>query len=94
MEFDFLFLQVAACPDCLWKVILMFLLALLLAAAQFKLGVWFYLGLIGAAALFVYQWQLTRGRTPEGCFKAFLNNHRVGAVVFAGIVLHYLFAAV
>ncbi|MCB0618370.1 MAG: hypothetical protein KDC32_03670 [Saprospiraceae bacterium] len=30
MEFDFLFLQVAACPDCLWKVILMFLLALLL----------------------------------------------------------------
>lgn len=72
----------------------MFLLAQLLAAAQFKLGVWFYLGLIGAAALFVYQWQLTRGRTPEGCFKAFLNNHRVGAVVFAGIVLHYLFAAV
>lgn len=70
----------------------MFLLALILAAAQFNLGAWFYLGLAGAFALFVYQWQLTRGRTPEGCFKAFLNNHRVGAAVFAGVFLHYLFS--
>lgn len=69
----------------------MFILALILAAAQFNLGIWFYLGLAGATALFGYQWQLTRVRTPEGCFKAFLNNHRVGAAVFAGIFLHYLF---
>lgn len=69
----------------------MFVLALLLSAAQFNLGVFFYLGLAVAIALFYQQWQLTKTRSPEGCFKAFLNNHRVGAAVFAGIFLHYLF---
>lgn len=68
----------------------MYLLAMLLAAAQFELGVWVYLGLLVALGLFVSQWQLTESRSPEDCFKAFLNNHRVGAAVFAGIVMHYL----
>lgn len=68
----------------------MYLLAMLLAAAQFELGVWVYLGLSVAAGLFVSQWRLTKTRSPEDCFKAFLNNHRVGAAVFAGIFLHYL----
>lgn len=68
----------------------MYLLAMLLAAAQFELGVWVYLGLSVAAGLFVWQWWLTKTRSPEDCFKAFLNNHRVGAAVFAGIFLHYL----
>lgn len=68
----------------------MYLLAMLLAAAQFELGAWVYIGLLVAAGLFVWQWQLTKSRSPEDCFKAFLNNHRVGAAVFAGIFLHYL----
>ena len=70
----------------------LFLLAMLLAGRQFELGVFFYLGLVAATVLFIHQESLTRGRSPEGCFRAFLNNHRVGAVVFAGIFLHYLFA--
>lgn len=69
----------------------LFLLAMLLAAAQFDLGLFFYGGLVAAAVLFVHQESLTRGRSPVGCFNAFLNNHRVGAAVFAGIFLHYLF---
>lgn len=68
----------------------MYLLAMLLAAAQFELGGWVYLGLLVALGLFVWQWQLTKTRSPEDCFKAFLNNHRVGAAVFAGIFMHYL----
>lgn len=68
----------------------MYLFALLLAAAQFDLGAFFYLGLLGAAALFVWQWRITKTRNAEDCFKAFLNNHRVGAMVFAGVFLHYL----
>lgn len=68
----------------------LYLLAMLLAAAQFELGPWVYLGLLTASGLFVWQWQLTKDRSPDACFKAFLNNHRVGAAVFAGIFLHYL----
>lgn len=68
----------------------MYLLAMLLAAAQFQLGVWVYLGLAVALGLFVWQWQITKTRSPEDCFKAFLNNHRVGAAVFAGILMHFL----
>jgi 4-hydroxybenzoate polyprenyltransferase len=69
----------------------MFLMAMLLAGRQFELGMFFHGGLVAATVLFVHQETLTRGRTPEGCFEAFLNNHRVGAAVFAGIFLHYLF---
>lgn len=68
----------------------MYLLAMLLAAAQFELGMWVYFGLLVALGFFVWQWQHTKTRSPEDCFKAFLNNHRVGAAVFAGIFLHYL----
>lgn len=62
---------------------------LALAGLQFKLGYWFYVSLIGAGALFVYQQWLIRNRQREACFRAFLNNNWVGAVIFAGVVLHY-----
>ena len=61
-----------------------------LAGRQFGLGVVYWLGLAVAAALFFHQWKLTSARSPEGCFRAFLNNHRVGAAVFTGIFAHYL----
>ena len=68
-----------------------FLLAMLLAAARFELGVWFYLGLLVALILFVKQQQMIKEREPNACFRAFLHNHKVGAAVFGGIFLHYLF---
>jgi len=46
----------------------------------------FYLSLVAALLLFIYQHRLARqGRA--GCFKAFLNNHYVGLVIFIGVVL-------
>jgi 4-hydroxybenzoate polyprenyltransferase len=46
----------------------------------------FYLSLVVALVLFIYQHRLARqGR--DGCFKAFLNNHYVGLVIFVGVVL-------
>lgn len=46
----------------------------------------FYLSLVVALVLFIYQHRLARqGR--DGCFKAFLNNHYVGLVIFIGVVL-------
>jgi len=50
----------------------------------------YYLGLGAAAAMMGYHYFLIRGRTREGCFKAFLHNNWVGAVIFAGIAASFL----
>jgi 4-hydroxybenzoate polyprenyltransferase len=53
---------------------------------------WFWLGLLGAALQVVWHFALIRGRTREGCFKAFRLNHWLGFSVFAGIALSYAWA--
>ncbi|EPJ92079.1 4-hydroxybenzoate octaprenyltransferase [Pseudomonas psychrophila] len=62
---------------------------LLLAGSHFELGGWFHLGLLGAAACFVWEFWHTRDRDPQRCFKAFLHNHWAGLSIFVGIVLDY-----
>lgn len=54
------------------------------------LGWPFHLGLAAAGAMMVYHWTLIRGRSREGCFKAFMHNNWVGGVIFAGIVASFL----
>ena len=68
-----------------------FLIAMVIVGDQLKLGLYYFSGLLAAALLIVYQQFLIRNRDPEGCFKAFLNNHWFGAVIFAGLILHYWF---
>lgn len=68
-------------------------LALLIGLGlHLQLSFWYYLGLVGAAILFIRQQYLVRNRERELCFSAFLNNHYVGLLVFAGILTHYLSA--
>ncbi|MFP4614380.1 MAG: 4-hydroxybenzoate octaprenyltransferase [Thiohalorhabdus sp.] len=55
-------------------------------------GVWYALGLAGAAGFGLYQHWLIRDRTRGPCLRAFLNNQWLGGAVFAGIVLEYLTA--
>jgi len=62
-----------------------FLLALGGVGKLFQLGILYYLSLIVVGLLFVYQQYLIRGRDRDACFKAFLNNHWVGALIFMGI---------
>lgn len=50
----------------------------------------FFAGLALAAAMMIYHYTLIRGRSREGCFKAFRQSNWVGLVIFAGIVLSYL----
>jgi len=69
---------------------ILFLGALLLIGQAADLGGYYYFGVLLAAALSIYQQYLIRNREPEYCFKAFLNNHWLGAAVFSGLVLHYL----
>jgi 4-hydroxybenzoate polyprenyltransferase len=68
----------------------MFVIALWLAGRQFQLGSFFIYSLLVIIALMVYQQYLIKDRTPSHCFKAFLNNNWVGAVLFMGVFLSYL----
>lgn len=49
------------------------------------LGSPYFAGLAVAAVLCAWQFRMIRGRTRDGCFRAFLHNNWVGAAVFAGI---------
>lgn len=68
-----------------------FMLALLaLVGLRLSLAWPYYAGLAVAGAMMAYHWTLIRGRTREGCFRAFMHNNWVGGAVFAGIVLSYV----
>ena len=67
-----------------------FLLLLAVLGKIWQLGWFFDLSLLIAAFLISRQYQALKGRDRQRCFKAFLANNRVGAVIFAGIVLSYL----
>jgi 4-hydroxybenzoate polyprenyltransferase len=49
----------------------------------------YYAGLAVALGIAIHHWRLIRGRTREGCFKAFMHNNWLGGAVFTGIVLSY-----
>lgn len=49
----------------------------------------FYLGVLVAVALFVYQQRLIYERDRQACFTAFLNNNYVGMAIAIGIAGHY-----
>jgi 4-hydroxybenzoate polyprenyltransferase len=55
-----------------------------------RLGWAFYAGLTAAAVMMHYHYALIRGRSREGCFRAFRHNNWVGLAIFAGIALSYL----
>jgi 4-hydroxybenzoate polyprenyltransferase len=51
------------------------------------LGLWYQLGIAAATAQALWHYTLIRGRSREGCFKAFRANHWLGASVFIGVAL-------
>ncbi len=54
------------------------------------LGFSYYAGLAAATGFAGYQQWLIRDRSRDGCFRAFLDNNRFGAAVFAGLAIDYL----
>ena len=68
----------------------MFIVAMYLAGQRLALGNIYNAALMAASLLLVYQQLLIRERAPDKCFRAFLNNNWVGAVIFAGILVSYL----
>ena len=70
-----------------------FFMVMLLVGDQLDLGHYYYLSLALAAGLSIYQQYLIRLREPSACFRAFLNNNWVGAVILLGLIAHYALAA-
>ncbi len=66
-------------------------LALILIGYRAELGAWYYLSVAISAGMMLWHLWLARDRQPAGCFRAFLQNHYIGMIVFIGIVLHYTF---
>ncbi|GEM_PF-37240 len=64
----------------------LFLGAMALVGQRAALGSAYWAALAVALAMVVYEFWLCRNREREPCFKAFLHNNWVGAVLFAGIV--------
>jgi 4-hydroxybenzoate polyprenyltransferase len=55
-----------------------------------NLGMPYSIGLIVALGIAIYHFSLIRNRQPANCFKAFLHNNWLGAVIFIGIFANYL----
>jgi 4-hydroxybenzoate polyprenyltransferase len=67
------------------------LMLLVTLGSRLALGMYYDLGLLCAAGLFLYQQILIRQRDRDRCFEAFLNNNWVGMVIFIGLFLDYWF---
>ena len=65
------------------------LVLLSLVGMAFDRGLYYALGIIAAAISFLRQYLQARDRTEEGCFNSFLNNHRVGRMIFVGLAVDY-----
>lgn len=79
-------LDIAVCA----VLAVVFLLLMLVVGYLHHLNGYYYLGLVAAAACFVFQFSVVRRRERDSYFAAFLNNQWVGVLVFLGILLSYL----
>lgn len=68
---------------------LMTILTLITIGYRMDMGPWFFSSLGLVCMLFIYQQYLMKDRIPFLCFRAFLNNHWVGMIVFIGLLLNY-----
>lgn len=68
---------------------LFFILMLVNLGRIFHLHVMYQVSVMIVGFLFLYQQWLIKDRHPQYCFRAFLNNHWIGLVIFIGIVLSY-----
>ena len=67
------------------------LVLLSLVGLAFDRGLYYALGLIAAAISFLKQYLQAKDRNEEGCFRAFLDNNRVGMLIFIGLAAGYQF---
>ena len=64
---------------------IVFIIMLIIVGQLFQLQLIYYVSLLMASMLFIYQQWLIQDRDPSHCFRAFLNNNWVGFIIFLGI---------
>ncbi len=67
----------------------LFLLTLALIGRDLEFSTFYYYALFVASLFLIYEQIMINKREPARCFEAFLHNHWIGAIVFAGIMGHY-----
>jgi 4-hydroxybenzoate polyprenyltransferase len=60
------------------------------AGVRLHFGRFYFIGLGAAALIALWHYTLIKGRTREGCFRAFRLNHWIGFVVLVGVVADHL----
>lgn len=68
---------------------LSFLLVMALVGSELEMSYVYYIGILIAALLSIYQQKLVINREPARCLQAFLNNNWVGVTLFIGVAIHY-----
>jgi 4-hydroxybenzoate polyprenyltransferase len=68
----------------------LFLLCMSYVGFRAGCGLGYFAGLVFAAGVAAYQYLLIRGRSRDGCFRAFMLNNLLGAAVWGGIVAEFL----
>jgi 4-hydroxybenzoate polyprenyltransferase len=54
-------------------------------------GKFYFIGLVAALGLVLWQYKLIKNRDKTNCFKAFLHNNWIGLVLFIGLAAEYYF---
>ena len=71
----------------------LYLLGMAWIGRVYSLGAIYYAGLVIASLIAIHHLWIIRERDPAACFRAFLGNHWLGTVVFAGVALDYALRA-
>lgn len=66
----------------------------LMAGRAFELGLNYQVSIVIVALMFAWHQWLIRNRDRESCFQAFDQSKWIGAIVLAGLVGHFMLAAV
>jgi len=65
----------------------LFTATLFVIADSFQLGLFFKISIFLSVLIMVYHQYLIKDREKSKCFKVFLNNHNIGAILFFGLII-------
>jgi 4-hydroxybenzoate polyprenyltransferase len=64
-----------------------FAATLLVIADSFQLGLFFKISIFLSVLIMIYHQYLIKDREKSTCFKVFLNNHIIGAILLIGVII-------